>query len=197
MTWVAVGVGSLSLASSFMGEADANEQMQQKAGDYGTRKAGLTFSAQKRVGAMVSQAKQISENVRLGKIAIDRNQARAEAEATVSAAQSGVAGDSVNQVIGETEVNAAHAKGQTERNAKSAKRDLEINFVDTLLQADINSGRLDTSTKSQTGKHVLAFGQGFISGGGSFDFGGSGAESSFDSFGQNTSQAAKTMGVND
>lgn len=168
--WVAIGMGTLSLASSMLGESENNELMAQKARDFGIRSAGIDFSSSKRLDTLVSKSLEIVESTKLGKIAIDRNQSEAEANARVIAAAAGVAGDSVDSVIGSTEANAALAQGQLDRTKNAAERNLRLNFVDETMTADINKGTLDTSTSSsdQTLAHALSFTTGFARG---FDFG--------------------------
>ena len=165
MSWVAVGIGTLTLASSMLGEADENQAIEQKAGDYGTRTAGMDFSSKRRLQAMAHEMKSIEENTRYGEIAIDRQQAQTEADIRVNAAAAGVEGGSVDQVIDETDVNAAKAKGVLDNAKTQASQQVKLNFVDEVINTSIGKGILDTSTQNNSGlKHSLSFAKGFSSG---------------------------------
>jgi len=160
----AIALGTLSFASSLLGESDKNDQMIQQAQDFGIRRAGIKSATEAKLTALISQAAQAKENKILANLTIDRAQAKAEAQARVNAAQAGVAGESVNQVINETEVNAANAKNITDRDLRNSKNQLKIDFVDTVINAETQTGVLDTSTRDQTLTHTLAFATGFASG---------------------------------
>jgi len=165
MSWVALGMGTMTVASSMLDEADENQAIEQKAADYGTREAGINFSSARRLDSMIGEMHALAENTRYGEIAIDRKQAQTEAQIRVNAAAAGVEGGSVNQVIDETEVNAAKAKGVLDNAKTQANQQIKLNFVDEIINTDINKGRLDTSTRTNSDlKHTLSFASGFKSG---------------------------------
>lgn len=165
MTWWFAGASAvLSLAGSLEEEADQNDAMEQKAADFGTRKAGIVSFQRRQRGILSTSIQEILEAGDFAEQGIDSNQAQAEAQARVNAAQAGVGGTSTDQIINETSVNAEKAKQnatrQTDRNIKQAK----TSFVERSLQAENQIGKLDTSTVDQTGKHVLSFASGFAGG---------------------------------
>lgn len=154
-------IGGLMLANSLMGEADANDQMAHKAKQYGVNKAGIDSAKTTRITALITQASQLKASKALSEKMVNMSQAEAEAQARVNAAAAGVEGDSVNQIIGETEVNAANAKEIIDSQEKNAQNQLKQNFVDTTVNASQQTGQLDTSTRDQTLQHALSFATGF------------------------------------
>lgn len=149
------------LANSMMQEADVNDQMAQKATQFGVRRAGIDSAKSTRITSLITQASQAAQTAELNKININMSQAEAEAQARANAAAAGVSGDSVDQVINQTEVNAANAQHIVKTEERNAKNQLRADFVDTTVNSDIQSGSLDASTRDQTAKHALAFATGF------------------------------------
>ena len=159
-----VFMGILSMANANMATADANDQMEQKAADYGVRKAGIASATASRLDGIMSRAYAVEANAERAENLIEQDQAAAEAQARVNAAAAGVEGESVNQVIDETEVNAVKAKAAVKAETAEAQRQSRQDYVDTKVNADKSLGQLDTSTHNQTLRHTLAFAQGFMSG---------------------------------
>ena len=162
--WGAVVGGGLALASSLLGESDRNDQMIQQAQQFGITKAGIEVTTAAKLDALISQAATGKETNILVKAEISKSQAKAEAQARVAAAQAGVSGASVNQVVNETEVNAINAEHIANKELTNSKNQLQIDFVDTVINAETQIGVQDTSTRDQTLTHTLAFARGFASG---------------------------------
>lgn len=156
MTWVIAGTIGVSVVSSMMGEADQNAAMESKARAFGVRKAGIAASKEQALDAIVANTAQLRNEAALVGADIEKSEAAAEAQARVNAAAAGVEGASVDVSIAQSDVNAANAKGKLDARKKQNEEQLKLNFINTIINAETQTGTLDTSTQNQTGKHVLA-----------------------------------------
>ena len=160
-----VAAAGLAAVTSLFGSSRErrHERRQRRAQQkqFGVNAAGIDFSQARQLTFIPEQVKGIQEGTTLAKLSVDRAQARTEAELRVNAAAAGVEGDSVNQIIGETEVNAANAKEIIDSQEKNAQNQQKQNFVDTTVNASQQTGQLDTSTRDQTLQHALSFATGF------------------------------------
>lgn len=159
---VAVAVGLLSMASSMADSAAQDDIMRQKAQDYGLRAGGVAFSQHRHQQFLESNLSTLRDNAEAQKRFIEANQAEAEADARVQAAAAGVAGDSVDAVIQETERNAAEAVKQEETKLATSKRQVEADMVDNTINADIQKGVFHGAHDKHAGKVSAALG--FIEG---------------------------------
>ena len=162
MSWIVTGMVGVSVLSSMAGEADQNAAMVDKAKAFGIRKAGIQASKDQALDGVVANARQLQEAKAYQGIDIEKSSDMAEAQAKVNAAAAGVSGTSVDLTIAQADVNAANATNQVERKNKQDREQLKLNFVNTIINAETQTGTLDTSTRDQTGKHILAGVTGFV-----------------------------------
>lgn len=88
------------------------------------------FNAGQQVNSLEAQIANVKQEQVLGVANVELNQAAAEAQAKVNAAAAGVSGGSVEQVIYETNKDAAHAVGNI-----NAQADASINTLSTQVQS--------------------------------------------------------------
>lgn len=178
---LAGGMAALSFASSMMGSADENDKMLSQARAYGVKTAGISFGATRRQSILVSQAGAIVENARIAEMSVDKAQASKEAMIRVQAALTGVGGDSVDDTISQTEIDASEAKYNIDNQKTGQLNQKKIDFVDTAINADISKGYQDTTTRD-SGADILTAGFGALQSYTQFGgtFGGSGGSGSED-----------------
>lgn len=159
---VAIGIGLLSMAGSMADQAEENDMMRQKASDHGLRSGGILY-ARDRNSTMIERNNTIlRENSEADRRYIEMKQSEAEADARVISAAAGVAGDSIDDVVGETERNAAEASAQISKQEDQRKAQQTIDFVDNQVNADIQKGVFHSATDTKKG--AIKAGLGFIQG---------------------------------
>jgi hypothetical protein len=161
MAWPIV-LGLMSAASTLADNAEDNDQMRQRAQELGLKTAGINFSRDRHARAIEAQAPILQSNAEAQKRFVEANQAQAEADARVIAAAAGVAGDSVDAVISDTERTAAEAVTQIERDKKTKERQLITDYVDNQVNADLQKPAFDSTVDKGAG--VLKAGLSFVSG---------------------------------
>lgn len=163
MSWMITGAVGVSVLSSMANEADQNAAMASKARAFGVRKAGIVASKDQALDSVVANAAQLRNEAALVGADIEKTKSASEAQARVNAAAAGVEGASVDVTIAQSDVNAANAKGKLDNKVKQNEHQLKLNFINTIINAETQTGTLDTSTQDQTGKHLLAGAGGFLS----------------------------------
>jgi hypothetical protein len=153
----------MSMASVAADGAEENDQMRQRAQEHGIRSAGINFARDRNMMMTELNLANLTRNTAETERFIKSQQARAEADARVSAAAAGVAGDSVDAVISDTERTAAEAVAQLDHQSAAEERQLKSQAVDTVVNADINKGVFDSTVDRNKGlvKGGLAFVQGY------------------------------------
>lgn len=158
-----VVLGLMSMASVAADNAEENDQMRQRAQEHGIRSGGINFARDRNLVATQLNIINVTRNKAETERFIESQQAEAEAEARVAAAAAGVAGDSVEDVISDTERTAAVANAQVTHRATAEERQLKTGAVDTVVNADIQKGVFDSTRDRHKGaiRSGLAFVQGY------------------------------------
>lgn len=147
------GLGSL-VGSRSKRRAQRRER-NRKARQFGIRAAGIEFATMRMTALLPTQAAAIQTNKELAAMTVDKNQAKAEADARVNAAAAGVAGASVENVVSDTERTAAQNKDILNRMKNKEMAQLEISLVDKQLNAEINKGVLIDSDSAGGSKERM------------------------------------------
>lgn len=162
MAWPVV-LGMMSMASSMADSAEENDQMRQRAQSHGIRSGGINFARDRHTMAIEEQSKLIGDNADAQERFLEMRQAEAEADARVTAAAAGVAGDNVDQVINQTERNAGEAVVAVQEAESQAKRQVQADRVDNVVNAEVQKGHFDSTADRSAGavKAGLSFIQGY------------------------------------
>lgn len=160
------GLSSLSSSSS----ERRQRRRQQAAADkqFGIDAASIDFSSARRMSFVPQQAEGIRTQSAMLRQATQAAQARTEAELRVSAAAAGVAGDSVDVTISDTERTLATNELLIKQQRNKAEDQLRIDITDQSIQAEISKGsRVDNgdggpSKKTSLGLASLDFLQSYL-----------------------------------
>lgn len=167
--YTAVAMGIIAIGGSILQRRAENDNMRNDARQLGMSEAANMFAAETQVGQIFGKIV-AAENERVQQnAAIEKAQAAAESDAKVSAAHAGVAGQSVDAVINDTERSAAEAKSFVDKRVRQERLQLSTDYVDNYLNAEMRKPNAKFNTKSSghvAAEFALSFGQGFVSGGG-------------------------------
>lgn len=161
MAWPVV-LGLMSMASSMADSAEENDQMRHRARTHGLKTGGINFARDRHVATIEANSALLQTNAEAEKRFVESQQAQAEADARVTAAAAGVAGDSVDAVINDTERTAAEAVKNIDRNKAAKERQLQTDFVDAKVNPDLQKGVFDSTV--DRGKAPLKAGLSFLQG---------------------------------
>lgn len=165
--WAAVGMGVLSVMGNNQAQKDADKQAAAEARALGVKTAGIDFAAERTANTLMSKLAFVKDKEVVSLNQIAKDQARAESDAKVSAATSGVAGQSVDAVVNETERTAEEAKGSINDAVKQQGLQIQTDYVDNFLNAEISKGNAEftnASSGERTTNAALGFAQGFLGG---------------------------------
>ena len=164
---LAIGLGALGVMGANAGQKNEDRQAAESARSYGIKVAGINFTADRVATSLVQQVSTIAEAKIRSDIAVDKAQAQAESDAKVSAAAAGVAGQSVDAVVNDTERTAAEAKGSISEQARAETLQIQTDYTDNFLNAHMSKGNVNFQTASKSDRiksGVLGFAQGFLGG---------------------------------
>lgn len=165
--FLALGIGGLAAVGSMQQQKASNQNLVDQAKQLGIRNAGIQFGAERQEGHIIRSM----ENIQAAKIQsyaeIQKAQARAESDAKVNAAASGVDGQSVEATINDTERSEANAKGAIDQQVKAQSLQLKTDYVDNAINAEMAKGSAEFRVKGKRTaflENAVAFGQGFLGG---------------------------------
>lgn len=162
MSGLALLAGGISFASHLISSSEErNRNRQQQIQDeqqYGRNAAGIDFTTQRKLSMIPSQVKATAEMTNLAKYAVEKEQARTEAEARVNAAAAGVAGASVDTQIADTERTAAENKAILDKNKDEKTKQMQVSIVDMALDAELQKGGLQPGSGGTSRGTDLAIG---------------------------------------
>ena len=162
-------MGVMAVGGAILGRRAENDKAMRDAKSFGIHQAQVEFSGQRERFMITKQLAAVQDERLNQHIMIQAAQARAEAEAKVSAGQAGVSGQSVDAVVNDTERSAAEAEGALDKQVRAQQLQFGTDYIDSKINTHLNVGRMETRSKSskQVGaEYLLSFGQGFVSGGG-------------------------------
>lgn len=164
----------LAAGMAILGGIAANEENKNKnanvtaqADAYGVKTAGIDFGAARSGEFLQSKITGIEQARTEHNVAIEKNLARAQSDATVMAAMAGVDGQSVDAVANDTERSAAEATRSVNDQARQQKLQTKTDYVDNFLNAHISKGNAKfnaPSKETQATNTALGFAKGFIGG---------------------------------
>lgn len=160
-----VGMGVMSMMAAKNGQKGEDQDIAGQAKAHGIKLGGIDFSADRVAQTMVGRMNTLSSSKVHGDMIIDASHAQAASDAKVSAAQAGVAGQSVTAVANDTERTKAEAKGSLNRRLAAEKLQLSTDYTDNYLNAHMKKGSADFKERGSSNKgtmQALAFAQGFL-----------------------------------
>lgn len=164
---MAIGMGVMAIGGAVLARRAEVEGAKNDAKKFGNHAGSVEFSKERKQGAILDTLSQVQSAQLSEKMAIREAQARAESDAKVIAGAAGVDGQSVDLVINETEQNAMEAEASLNDRVAAQKLQLTTDFVDTHLNAELDTGKMEVKTKSSgqvAAEYALSFGGGYLGG---------------------------------
>ena len=159
--WAAAGMGIMSVVGSFAADDEAAEQLRDEARANGSSAAGTRFAARVRGDLIVDSISKLERSKQSQAIAIEQAGNVQEANIRVNAAQAGVAGDSVDDMLITASGEEARAKSNAEQQISEKQLQLKREFVDINVNAKTEQGKF---TARGTGSTSVRTGLAFVSG---------------------------------